>query len=166
MQRRVLSMWQPFASLLADGIKKVETRHFDTKFRGELYIHASQNMPKKEMYEDYYLKDEHFREIVNLYLHSEPNAVIPLQHLRERFIRGAIIGKATVKETYESQALKKLWEYNNRVDWQREISLGNLSSGRFGWLISNPTHFRKVVSMKGSQSIFWKLSDEIILPES
>ena len=39
---RCISLWQPWASLMACGAKHMETRSWDTKVRGEIYIHASQ----------------------------------------------------------------------------------------------------------------------------
>src|SRR5574344_694029 len=38
---KVLSIKQPFASLICKNIKKIETRSWKTKYRGELYIHSS-----------------------------------------------------------------------------------------------------------------------------
>ncbi len=38
---RLLSLWQPWASLIAMGVKKVETRHWYTPYRGLLAIHAA-----------------------------------------------------------------------------------------------------------------------------
>ena len=38
---KALSIKEPFASLIANNIKKIETRSFKTNYRGKLYIHAS-----------------------------------------------------------------------------------------------------------------------------
>lgn len=38
---KVLSIKEPYASLIMMNIKKIETRSFKTKYRGKLYIHAS-----------------------------------------------------------------------------------------------------------------------------
>jgi len=38
---KTLSIKQPFASLIAHGIKNIENRSWRTKFRGRIYIHAS-----------------------------------------------------------------------------------------------------------------------------
>ncbi len=38
---RALSLWQPYASLIAAGVKKVETRGWQTDWRGPLAIHAA-----------------------------------------------------------------------------------------------------------------------------
>ena len=38
---KVLSIKEPFASLIANEIKHIETRSWKTNYRGEIYIHAS-----------------------------------------------------------------------------------------------------------------------------
>lgn len=38
---KVLSIKEPFASLISKNIKHIETRSWKTNYRGELYIHAS-----------------------------------------------------------------------------------------------------------------------------
>ncbi len=38
---RCISLWQPWASLMAVGVKTVETRGWYTEVRGEIYIHAA-----------------------------------------------------------------------------------------------------------------------------
>lgn len=38
---RCISLWQPWASLMACGAKFLETRGWDTKVRGEVWIHAA-----------------------------------------------------------------------------------------------------------------------------
>ena len=44
---RAVSLWQPWASLIADGRKKVETRHWPMHYRGPLAIHATQRVEKE-----------------------------------------------------------------------------------------------------------------------
>src|SRR5438132_13998884 len=38
---KALTLWQPWASLVAGGHKRVETRTWSTKYRGPLAIHAA-----------------------------------------------------------------------------------------------------------------------------
>lgn len=38
---KVLSIKEPFATLIKDGHKLIETRSFKTSYRGTIYIHAS-----------------------------------------------------------------------------------------------------------------------------
>lgn len=46
---KVISIKQPYASLIANGYKEYEFRTWKTKFRGEIYIHASLGIDKKAM---------------------------------------------------------------------------------------------------------------------
>ena len=45
---KVLSIKEPFASLIKNKKKYIETRSWKTNYRGELYIHASLSKVKKE----------------------------------------------------------------------------------------------------------------------
>ena len=45
---KVLSVREPFATLITNGIKKIETRSWKTNYRGELFIHASGKTLAKE----------------------------------------------------------------------------------------------------------------------
>lgn len=46
---KVLTIKQPFASLIASGYKEFEFRTWKTKYRGELLIHAGKGVDKKAM---------------------------------------------------------------------------------------------------------------------
>ena len=41
---KALSLWQPWASAMAFGIKKIETRSWFTNYRGPLLIHAAKKV--------------------------------------------------------------------------------------------------------------------------
>lgn len=48
---KVLTIKQPYASLIAYGIKKYEFRSWRTKYRGDILIQASKSVDKKAMEE-------------------------------------------------------------------------------------------------------------------
>ena len=59
---KVLSIKEPWAGLIMNGTKKIETRSWKTKYRGEIYIHASLSkakITKPEVYE--LIKDMNFK---------------------------------------------------------------------------------------------------------
>ncbi len=41
---KVISIKEPFATLIKDGVKIYETRSWKTNYRGEIYIHASKTI--------------------------------------------------------------------------------------------------------------------------
>lgn len=49
---KALTLHQPWASLIALGVKTVETRSWSTAYRGPLAIHAAKRKPDVEMMED------------------------------------------------------------------------------------------------------------------
>ncbi len=55
---KVLTIRQPFATLIAEGLKEYEFRTWKTKFRGEFFIHAGKGIDKKAMkkFECYHLE--------------------------------------------------------------------------------------------------------------
>lgn len=49
---KVLSLKEPWTSLISEKIKCIETRSWKTSYRGELYIHASKKkLTKKDLIE-------------------------------------------------------------------------------------------------------------------
>ena len=57
---KVISIKEPFATLIKDKVKIYETRSWKTNYRGEIYIHASLSLSKSERVEsaNKYLKSE------------------------------------------------------------------------------------------------------------
>ena len=46
---KVISIKQPYASLIANGYKKYEFRTWKTSYRGKIYIHASKKIDNEAM---------------------------------------------------------------------------------------------------------------------
>ena len=44
---KAITLWQPWASFMALGLKENETRSWATQYRGPLAIHAAAKMPKR-----------------------------------------------------------------------------------------------------------------------
>lgn len=52
---KVITIKQPWATLIAEGYKRYEFRSWKTNYRGELYIHAGKGIDKKAMKKVEYL---------------------------------------------------------------------------------------------------------------
>ena len=83
-----LSLKQPWAELIVQGRKTIETRHWNTRFRGEFYIHASKTIDKEACKE----------------FKINPNSLIT----------GSIIGKAHLTNTKEYLTKKEFVQENNK----------------------------------------------------
>ena len=56
---KVITIKQPFTTLIAEGIKEYEFRTWKTKYRGEILIHAGKGIDKKAMERFKYLNLEY-----------------------------------------------------------------------------------------------------------
>ena len=54
---KAISIKEPFATLITNGMKKIETRSWKTNYRGEIFIHASgKSLAKEFLTNDYVIE--------------------------------------------------------------------------------------------------------------
>lgn len=82
---KALSIKQPWAWLIVNGYKPFENRSWQTKFRGEFGVHASLQLDN----EGYKWVEENSKKL------GVDMSEFPLPY---EFVRGAIIGKATITD--------------------------------------------------------------------
>lgn len=126
---KVLSITEPFASLISSNIKHIETRSWKTSYRGELYIHASQTKIPKVWREN--------KELMALVEN------IPLNY-------GYIICKCNLKDCiYMNESFIEELKKNNET----EYSLGIYEVGRYAWILEDITPIDKIKT-KGKLGIW------------
>lgn len=150
----VISILQPWATLIVIGAKKFETRSWDTKYRGELLIHASLGKsygvgPNKVSCRELCYQDP-FKKFID-----GGNGYDKLPF-------GAIIGKVNLAgvsttdfflQCSKGIPLRDESQYSAE-EWETEIAFGDFSSGRYGWLLNDPVKFEIPIPAKGRQG-FW-----------
>ena len=85
---RVLTIWEPWASLIALGVKRVENRGWSTAYRGPLLIHAGKRWKRAEV-------EETLAELVELGMLTEqqvPSLVSLQANLGKVIARTEIVG--------------------------------------------------------------------------
>ena len=166
---KVLSILQPWATLVVIGAKKIETRSWNTKFRGPLLIHASQRKIK--------LQEGMFDLI------SEMEKITGFMDNYKNLPYGAIIGKVDIISTESSYMISSIlrreqenWrlhpnrEFMNKflaakIDHESELVFGDYSPSRYGWLLSDAVEFANPIPAKGALSIWnYDLPDHFHLP--
>jgi hypothetical protein len=141
---KAISLWQPWASLVVLGAKKIETRHWTTNYRGPLLIHAA----KRKDYEEFSDLVRHW------YVHGIDvwdilgiEKPVVLKHAVDSLPHGAIIGQVDLVDC------KPVESFELSLSLQ-EHEFGNYADGRFGWILDNPKPFAVAVPYKGSQGFF------------
>lgn len=94
---KALSLTQPMAWAIFHG-KDVENRHWQTKFRGRIYIHASQGFDK-----------EHYDLVKATLGLTNPGLRIPKP---EDFVHGALIGEVDIVDC--TKEFDSLWAMNSQ----------------------------------------------------
>lgn len=150
MQHKVISILQPWASLVVTGNKKIETRSWNTPYRGKLLIHASLGKQYKKISSD----DPLYKHYYLLFAHHN---VLPIEQLPF----GAIIGSVDLVSTHTSQYCLMAFENNKNnnilefgIDVEKEKAFGDYSPNRYGWLLANPVLFKNPIPAKGKLGIW------------
>jgi activating signal cointegrator 1 len=139
---KAISLLQPWASFVVKGLKRFETRTWDTKYRGLLLIHASKGKSEPSRMLCKMGTDAHLIEDYN---------TLPF---------GAIIGAVELVETYKTDfILEKCMISDYNPPQSLEAQLGDYSPNRFGWYLKNPIVFDKPIPLKGNLGI-WNVPKE------
>jgi len=163
---KVISLLQPWASLIVAGHKKIETRSWNTKYRGELLIHSSSGW--SGLQNEISCKEPFYKLLTALGftgVKAAHKCGLPL---------GAIIGKVEIASTLETEKiilckdagipLKEDAGFNKEA-WDLETAFGDFTKGRFGWLTKNPVQFKEPIPAKGNRG-FWnydlKITEDIL----
>ena len=126
---KVLSIIEPWATLIASKQKYIETRSWKTSYRGELYIHASKKLINK--------KDEKIQELLKL---------LPTQEMNY----GKIICKCELVDCiYMDEKFINEIKQNNQ-----EQICGYYKIGRFAWILEKMELIQPKIEAKGKLNIW------------
>lgn len=131
---RAISLWQPWASAIAVGNKRVETRHWTTNYRRPLLIHAAKRFGPDE---------REFAQIERT-----------LGRLPGRIPLGALVAIADLVDVRPTDQLALTVGAVERL-------YGNYAPGRFGWVLDHVRPFHEPIAWVGRQGIFTVPADVI-----
>lgn len=137
-----ISLWEPWASLMRAGSKRVETRSWYTPHRGPLLICASKK-----------------RDALSLNLLREPaftRGIAPLVERGEVLHFGMAVALVDLVEVVRTDARPARLEHLFTAD---EMAFGDYSARRFGWVTENLRTFPPF-PVRGAQGLF-----RVTLPE-
>jgi activating signal cointegrator 1 len=133
---KALSLLQPWASLVIIGAKRLETRSWSTKYRGDLLIHAST---------------------------GRAGALLTFGLPFSKYIRdfnqlpfGAIIGQVNLTDVVSVEQLPLSDAAINHLTLE-ERAFGDYTKGRFAWVLEEPIQFSKPIPLKGTLGL-WEYS--------
>jgi len=150
---KAISLWQPWATLIATGAKQIETRSWATSYKGPIAIHAAKRKILKEIKE--LAEWEEFRAALKI-----PVVVDEPEELEEKAAidhmlslpYGAIVAVATLKECRNVADFNRFELFTDRGGFD-ESDLGNYATGRIGWVLTDVRAIEPI-PYKGEQGLF------------
>lgn len=132
---KVISLLEPWASLIKEKVKYIETRSWQTKYRGELYIHASMRKLTKNNVIEY-------KEQINLLMDTD-------------FKYGYIIAKCNLVDCkLMTEELIEEVKQNNQ-----EYICGEYKVGRYAWILRDIETLEEPIKAKGKLGI-WNYEED------
>jgi activating signal cointegrator 1 len=161
---RIISICEPFATLLAYGIKKIETRPKPTSWtieKGSYLIHAAKKFDK-------FQKELIFTEPFYSALKQIGNGMVYKGKILPAFTFGAIIGAIDVVGckkiphlVSESDREIYLCLYEPfQITWD-EYSFGDYTAGRYAWITQNARLLETPIPYKGQQGYYSRFKGDI-----
>lgn len=154
---KAISLWQPWATFIASGAKKIETRSWATSYRGPIAIHAAKRKIMKELREC--AEYEEYRAALEVPIQEEEAETEDALRRILKLPYGAIIAVATLKDCIRVENCNRTELHADRGGWC-EYDLGNYASGRYGWLLENVRAIEPI-PYKGEQGLF-EVPDSVI----
>lgn len=152
---KVISLLQPWASLVVMGHKRIETRSWNTSYRGEVLIHASLGKRYSKAPFTISCRELCYKTPFIKFIHPGSYDELPF---------GAIIGSVNLDETVDTETINAfpftLGGYHDLTEQER--AFGDYSQRRYGWYLSNPVKFEVPTPAKGSLSI-WNFDESLLI---
>jgi hypothetical protein len=133
---KALTLWQPYATLIALGHKRVETRSWPTKYRGPIAIHAS----KRRLAESELAL---IAAIADLFGISLKAGELPL---------GKVVATATLADC-RLMTREMIFDQSDL-----ELDLGHWATNRFAWVLEDVKPLARPLPARGSQGLWdWRV---------
>lgn len=143
---KVISLWEPWASLLAINAKRIETRGWSTDYRGPVATHATKGgLSLAEL--KLRCSDEYFEQALKPLL-TDDRRHVPVFH------HGHILAVGNLVDCLPTDSigcLPGVFDNHPKLDTPQERAFGDFSSGRFGLIFEDVVRLQVPVPFKSRQ---------------
>lgn len=154
---RVITLWQPWASAMAFALKKNETRHWSTDYRGPLAIHAAQTRDHIQFWHKQLLPNDATEAHAwrKIYERFEAAGITRA----DQFPLGQIIAVTNLRDVQTTEDAETTLDVDGI-----ERALGNYGPRRFAWMTEEPVALLKPIKERGRQNFFtWQPPEDFEL---
>jgi activating signal cointegrator 1 len=156
---KAISLTQPWASLIAFGAKRIETRSWTTSFHGQVAIHAAKGLGpvggKRGLYQQ--CIEQPFRDVIAQAFASSPEEAFDAV---QALPLGAIVAVATLVCVRRIDINLRAQILAQTIT-PHEIDFGNYETGRYAWFLENILPLKEVVPCKGARQL-WDVPADVM----
>lgn len=134
---KTITLTQPWATLVAIGAKRIETRSWSTKYRGPLAIHAAKGWTP---------------EVMRLAMTVQPfKGVLSAAGytLFSQLPRGVIVATCTLSDVQEAGKVM-----TDEFFLEHEYEFGDYTYGRFAWLLTDVQELPTPMPARGALGLW------------
>ncbi|RYF10502.1 MAG: ASCH domain-containing protein [Flavobacteriales bacterium] len=143
---KTLSIKQPWASLIATGIKDIENRTWATKYRGRIYIHASGKLAFDSLANQ--LTTDQLDAVAKHNLESYPKNII-LSAVKY-CLTSAIIGEVDIVDCVLGHT--SVWAEHTAIVLRKGVEV---EVPVYNWVLANPVLYdQPILNVKGALSLW------------
>lgn len=155
-----ITLWQPWASLIADGYKEFETRSWETNYRGTLLIHAAK---RKFVHDEMYQISQAAEgtgmlhdQLQKYWVQGVPyGAIVATCQLTDCLLMSAQLPKLVNENAGEIAMVAEQTAFGIAGVQPLEIAVGLWEPGRFAWKLENIRKLEQPIIASGHQGL-WK----------
>lgn len=162
---RALTIRQPWASLIAIGAKRIETRSWQTHYQGPLAIHASAHFPRdcRDL-----VGEEPFHSVLAMAYRQNGGDQFWVEEWSRNLPLGSVVAVVDIRECWQFTGSRTYQFRPDLIDGRQvtltehDLAFGDCSPGRYGWLLENSRRLRYPMPAKGRQGLWnWEPSAEV-----
>jgi hypothetical protein len=150
---KALTLYQPWATLVAIGAKRIETRSWSTSYRGPLAIHAGKiRCYINKMSDDCVWDVDPFYKVL-----ADGGAISKFNATEDEFIIGCIVATCELASVIRIDQATYTWASQKWVLNDQERAFGDYTIGRYMWLLNNVKPMPNPIPAKGAMGLWeWK----------
>lgn len=138
---KAITLWEPWATLVAHGYKRFETRSWPTHYRGPLVIQAAKRIPQLEE-----LRPEAIRAALK---------AIGIVRVGD-FPFGCALAVVDVTAVYRTETVLA-----EELVVGEALAFGDYGPGRYAWRLENLRRLAQPVPLRGRQGLWPLRGDEL-----
>jgi activating signal cointegrator 1 len=147
---KALTLWQPWATLVAMDEKRIETRSWSTQYRGELAIHSAAKLPPKWLGAS--SRTDPFRDELADVFAVRRDRDDRCGKRVDDILRGLPYGKVVC--VVRLIQIEEITNFMSEDLPERELRFGNYEEGRYAWHLKLIEVFEPPIAAKGNRMLW------------